>query len=79
MITRIDEDTIWETIQKADRLLNRLPAEQIAYLGDGFPWEVTEDDVAIARRNLKGARAGAIMLGFEIAQLSAREEIARGA
>ncbi|PSL37920.1 hypothetical protein CLV49_1528 [Labedella gwakjiensis] len=84
MITRIDEDTIWETVQKADRLLNRLPAEQIAYLGDGFPWAVTEDDVVIARRSLKGARVGAIQLGFEIAQLAAREgavreDIARGA
>jgi hypothetical protein len=79
MITRIDEDTLWETIQKADRLLNRLPAEQIAYLGDDFPWDVTEDDVAIARRSLKGARAAAIMLGAEIAQLKTREDIARGA
>lgn len=84
MITRIDEDTIWETVQKADRLLNRLPVEQIAYLGDDFPWDVTENDVAIARRSLKGARVGAIQLGFEIAQLTAREnstreDIARGA
>ena len=77
MITRIDEDTIWETVQKADRLLNRLPVEQISYLGDDFPWSVTEDDVAIARRSLKGARVGAIMLGFEIAQLTAREDTAR--
>jgi hypothetical protein len=77
MITRIDEDTIWETVQKADRLLNRLPAEQIAYLGDDFPWAVTEDDVAIARRSLKGARIGAIQLGFEIAQLAARESVVR--
>lgn len=79
MITRIDEDRLWETIQKADRLLNRLPAEQIAYLGDDFPWDVTEDDVAIARRSLKGPRGAAVLLGFEIAQLKMREGIARGA
>ena len=64
-----DQDA-WIVTKKADRLLNRLPVDQIAHLGDGFGWAVTSDDVAIARRLLTGARLQALLLGYEIAQLS---------
>ncbi|RWZ53020.1 hypothetical protein ELQ90_03575 [Labedella phragmitis] len=66
----VDECSVWTTALKADRLLNRLPAEQIAHLGDGFEWDVTESDVAIARRYLIGARVRAIALGREIARMA---------
>jgi hypothetical protein len=66
----VDEYSVWTTALKADRLLNRLTAEQIAHLGDGFGWDVTEADVVIARRYLIGARVRAIMLGREISRMA---------
>jgi hypothetical protein len=66
----VDEYSVWTTALKADRLLNRLPAEQIAHLGDGFEWDVTEADVVIAHRYLVGARVRAITLGREIARMA---------
>ncbi len=67
----IDEYSVWTTALKADRLLNRLPAEQIAHLGDGFGWDITDADVVIARRHLIGARVEAIVLGREITRMTA--------
>lgn len=67
----IDEHSVWTTSLKADRLLNRLPSEQIAHLGDGFEWEITDADVVVARRYLIGARVQAIVLGREIAKMTA--------
>ena len=67
----IDEHRVWTTALKADRLLNRLPAEQIAHLGDGFDWEISDDDVVVARRYLIGARVQAIVIGREIAKMVA--------
>lgn len=70
----IDEHSVWTTATKADRLLNRLPAEQIAHLGDGFDWDITDADVVVARRYLVGARVQAIVLGREIAKMVASPE-----
>jgi hypothetical protein len=70
----IDEHSAWTTATKADRLLNRLPAEQIAHLGDGFDWDITDADVVVARRYLVGARVQAIVLGREIAKMVASPE-----
>lgn len=67
----IDEHSVWTTATKADRLLNRLPTEQIAHLGDGFEWDITDADVVIARRYLLGARVQAVVLGREIAKMVA--------
>lgn len=67
----IDEYSVWTTALKADRLLNRLPAEQIAHLGDGFEWDITDADVIVARRYLIGARVQAVVLGREIARMVA--------
>jgi hypothetical protein len=67
----IDDYSVWTAATKADRLLNRLPAEQIAHLGDGFEWEITDADVLVARRYLIGARVQAIVLGREIAKMVA--------
>lgn len=67
----IDEHTVWTTALKADRLLNRLPTEQIAHLGDGFDWDITDADVVVARRYLLGARVQAVVLGREIAKMVA--------
>lgn len=70
----VDEYSVWTTALKADRLLNRLPTEQIAHLGDGFEWDVTEADVVIARRYLVGARVRAITLGREITRMATAPE-----
>ncbi|RWZ68235.1 hypothetical protein ELQ92_03120 [Labedella populi] len=70
----IDEYSVWTTALKADRLLNRLPAEQIAHLGDGFAWDITDEDVIVARRYLVGARVQAVVLGREIARMVAAPE-----
>jgi hypothetical protein len=67
----IDEHSVWTAALKADRLLNRLPAEQIAHLGDGFDWEISDADVVVARRYLIGARVQAIAIGREIARMVA--------
>lgn len=64
------DDILWTTVQKADRLLNRLPAETIGYLGDDFPWQVDDDDVRVARESLSGARLGAILVGRELARVA---------
>jgi hypothetical protein len=64
-----DDEATWECAMKADRLLGVLPTQQIAYLGDGFPWEVTERDVQVARTHLIGPRFHAIMVGRELAHL----------
>lgn len=69
-ITDIDQDALWMTQQKADRLLCRLPAETIGYLGDGFPWAVDDEDVRIARRVMDRDHLGAILLGRKIAQFA---------
>lgn len=66
----VDPDALWTTEQKADRLLCRLPAETIGYLGDGFPWMVDDEDVRIARAAFDGVRLGAILVGREIARLT---------
>lgn len=71
-----NDDILWTTVQKADRLLNRLPAETIGYLGDDFPWEVDDEDVRVARASLSGDRLGAILLGREIARVRYAGEIA---
>ncbi|PSL38263.1 hypothetical protein CLV49_1880 [Labedella gwakjiensis] len=74
----VDFDALWETEQKADRLLCRLPAETIGYLGDDFPWAVTDEDVRIARLALSSERLGAILLGRELARVidGSRESLA---
>jgi hypothetical protein len=72
----IDPDLLWTVEQKADRLLCRLPAETISYLGDGFPWEVDDDDVRIARVALDGVRLGAILLGRELARITENRSVA---
>jgi hypothetical protein len=69
-IVDIDQDALWTTEQKADRLLCRIPSETIAYLGDGFPWAVDDEDVRIARVALSRERLAAILFGREIARLS---------
>jgi len=70
MIDHVTNHNLWIATKKADRLLDRLPCEQIAYLGDGFGWAVSSDDVTVARRLLTGERLQALLLGYEIAQLS---------
>lgn len=70
------DDILWATVQKADRLLNRLPAETIGYLGDDFPWRVDDEDVRLARESFSGARLGAILLGRELARVGAAGELA---
>lgn len=65
----IDEHSVWTTALKADRLLNRLPVERIAHLGDGFDWRVNDTDVVVARRYLVGARVHAIVLGRDLASI----------
>lgn len=74
----IDADALWEAEQKADRLLCRLPAETIGYLGDDFPWAIGDEDVRIARLAFDGVRLGAILLGRELARVidGSRESIA---
>ncbi|PFG29223.1 hypothetical protein ATJ78_0122 [Paramicrobacterium agarici] len=54
---------------KADRILYRLTAEQIAYLGDGFPWTVTAEDLMNAPL-LDAVRQAALRLGREAALLT---------
>lgn len=66
----IDADALWATEQKADRLLCRLPAETIGYLGDDFPWTVDDEDVRLARLALSNVRLAAILLGRELAQMA---------
>jgi hypothetical protein len=75
----IDPDLLWTVEQKADRLLCRLPAETIGYLGDGFPWAVDDDDVRIARVALDGVRLGAILLGRELARITETTAAVRAA
>jgi hypothetical protein len=70
------DDILWTTVQKADRLLNRLPAETIGYLGDDFPWQVDDDDVRLARESFSGARLGAILLGRELARVAVTGDVA---
>ncbi len=69
MTALIDDEATWLCTMKADRLLGLLPTEQIAHLGDGFPWSVTDDDVRVARTHLVGVRVRVIELGRRIAEL----------
>lgn len=73
-----DDEAAWLATVKADRILGVLPAAQIAHLGDGFPWAVTDDDVVVARAHLVGARVGAIEVGRRIARLAHEERCADG-
>lgn len=70
MIALIDDEATWLCTLKADRLLGLLPTEQIAYLGDAFPWTVTDADVDVARTHLVGVRLRAIELGRRLADLT---------
>lgn len=79
MIRIVEDHSVWTATMKADRLLNRLPAELIAHLGDGFGWDVTDQDVAVARRHLVGDRVQAIVLGREIARMVSAPGPAGGA
>ena len=66
----IDDEATWLCVIKADRILGTLPTEQIAHLGDDFPWAVTDEDVRVARTHLLGARMHAIELGLRLARLA---------
>ena len=74
MTALIDDEATWLCVVKADRILGLLPARDIAHLGDAFPWAVTEEDVAVARTHLVGARLRAIELGRRLAILAAAED-----
>jgi hypothetical protein len=74
MISLIDDEATWLCVMKADRILGILPTRQIAYLGDAFPWSVTEDDLAVARTHLLGPRLRAIELGRRLALLAEAED-----
>lgn len=76
MIALIDDEATWLCMMKADRLLGVLPTAQIALLGDGFPWTVTDDDVRIARTHLVGVRLDAILVGRRLADLGDRSGVA---
>jgi hypothetical protein len=76
MIALIDDEATWPCMKKADRLLGVLSTREIALLGDAFPWTVTDDDVAVARTHLLGARVAAIEVGRRIARLAADEDAA---
>ncbi|WP_437582680.1 hypothetical protein ACSAGD_10480 [Paramicrobacterium sp. CJ85] len=60
------DDIKWELEMKADRVLYRLSAEQIVYLGDAFPWTVTEEDLANDGL-VDMVRRSALRLGHEAA------------
>jgi hypothetical protein len=76
MIALIDDEATWQCVMKADRILGHLSAHEIAHLGNDFPWAVTDDDVAVARTHLLGARVEAIELGRRIARLAEEEDAA---
>jgi hypothetical protein len=76
MIALINDEATWQVVMKADRILGVLPTREIAYLGDGFPWAVTDEDVAVARTHLVGARVQAIEMGRRLARLAEDDEAA---
>lgn len=67
-----NDSSRWELEMKADRILCRLPGEQIAYLGDGFPWVVTAADLQNAYL-VAPVRKAALRLGREAALIAERE------
>lgn len=60
----------FELQMKADRVLYRLPAEQIAYLGDTFPWAVTDEDLQ-DRALVDSVRQTALGLGHRATAIAA--------
>ncbi|WP_167132088.1 hypothetical protein [Paramicrobacterium chengjingii] len=67
-----NDNARWELEIKADRILCRLRGEQIAYLGDGFPWVVTVADIRSADL-VDPVRQAALRLGREAALIAARD------
>ncbi|MCW4458202.1 hypothetical protein [Microbacterium sp. MPKO10] len=60
----------WELEMKADRVLYRLTVEQMAYLGNGFPWAITEDDLSLIDL-VDAVRQAALGLGHRATKLGA--------
>ena len=54
-------DVIWMATMKADALLGRISSEQRVQLGATFDWEVSDDDVRVARASLSPQRVDALV------------------
>lgn len=63
----------WELEMKADRILCRISVDQLAYLGDGFPWEVSDEDIADSAL-VDEVRQRALELGVRARGITATEE-----
>lgn len=63
------DSALWCALTKADYLLHKLPVEQIAYLGDTFPWHVTVEDLRLGAEQLNPAQGRALELGHELTTL----------
>ncbi|SEB55988.1 hypothetical protein SAMN04489806_1105 [Paramicrobacterium humi] len=63
------DSALWCARTKADYLLHKLPVEQIAYLGDGFPWNVTVEDLQLAAEHLSPVQCRALQASHELGLL----------
>jgi hypothetical protein len=54
-------DVVWLATMKADALLGRISDEQRVQLGATFDWEVSDDDVRVARTALSPQRVDALV------------------
>jgi hypothetical protein len=54
-------DAIWVATMKADALLGRVSDDYRVQLGATFDWEVTDDDVLVARSSLSPQRTEALV------------------
>ncbi|RUR01841.1 hypothetical protein [Labedella endophytica] len=54
-------DVVWLATMKADALLGRISDEHRVQLGATFDWEVSDDDVRVARTALSPQRVDALV------------------
>lgn len=65
-----DESRRFELELKADRVLYRLSIAEMSYAGDGFPWTVTDTDLA-DRDLVDEIRQLALGIGYRAASIAA--------
>ncbi|RWZ68062.1 hypothetical protein ELQ92_02065 [Labedella populi] len=57
------DDAVWVATMKADALLGHLSDEYRVQLGARFDWDVSEEDVRVARATLSAQRIDALTRG----------------
>lgn len=64
------ESRRFELELKADRVLYRLTIAEMSYAGDGFPWAITDTDLA-DRDLVDDIRQLALSIGYRAANIAA--------